>query len=593
MTEQIILALEPSATIQCLLSQNLPSENCSFHFERDVASFIDSITELKPAAVLVNAGFDNPGSYEIVRLIKTMDEMNGIPAGFYSSADVPFEDYLIKNCGADCFFSLTENVREQIAILLKLSNDRLIKKTAVNESLLTSIQNNFFLIMKNWSDFDALVARYLNLTAEYLQVPAVAVFLLKNDTPCCYYVCANDFPADRKNEFLKVSRSDFDGAGLNTKSSKILCFKCSSKNIDRYHQSDIPLSSYHHTQIMDSGHTVIGSLHVVCNGNISNAQMNLLYYISEQSGLIFENALLLEKKLFFEKRIRKAFSRFVPEQIIDELVENSNASDKIAVGEKRNVAVLFSDIRSFTNISECNKPETIVAFLNRYFSIMCEIIKKYGGTVDKFIGDAIMALFGAPVSYEDNSRRAVAAAVEMRQALETVPLEDLVLPAGMKFNIGIGINYGDLIVGSIGSKDKTDYSVIGDNVNLASRLEGLTKTYGSMIVISQSTKDDIKEQDDFAFRYLDDVKVKGKAKAVPIFAVDKDACEFSQNYKDNYLKGIDLYKQGIFELAKEYFEKALDEVPEDKASLLMLDRCEEFIKNPPENWDGGFSFKTK
>ncbi len=159
----------------------------------------------------------------------------------------------------------------------------------------------------------------------------------------------------------------------------------------------------------------------------------------------------------FEKNVRKAFCRFVPEQIIDNLVKDADQSAQITVGEKRNVAILFSDIRSFTSISELNKPETIVAFLNRYFTTMCTIIKKHGGTIDKFIGDAIMALFGAPVSYEDNCRRAVAAAYEMRQALETVPLEDLVLPQGMKFNIGIGIHYGDVIVGSIGSNEKTDY----------------------------------------------------------------------------------------------------------------------------------------
>ena len=258
---------------------------------------------------------------------------------------------------------------------------------------------------------------------------------------------------------------------------------------------------------------------------------------------------------------------------------------------------MFSDIRSFTSISEHNKPETIVAFLNRYFTVMCTVIKKHGGTVDKFIGDAIMALFGAPVSYEDNSRRAVAAAYEMREALEKVALEDLVMPDGMKFNIGIGIHYGDVIVGSIGSSDKTDYSVIGDNVNLASRMEGLTKTYGSMILVTDAVKNDIyKTTGDtggFEFRYLDDVKVKGKEKAVPIYAIDQGPDDFSKEYRDSYSKGLDLYKQGIWNLARDYFEKALAEAPTDKASRLMLDRCIEFIQNPPENWDGAITFHTK
>ena len=224
---------------------------------------------------------------------------------------------------------------------------------------------------------------------------------------------------------------------------------------------------------------------------------------------------------------------------------------------------------------------------------MVNIIKKHGGTIDKFIGDAIMALFGAPVSYEDNTRRAVAAACEMRDALSTVPLGDLILPEGMKFNIGIGINYSDVTVGSIGSADKTDYTVIGDGVNLASRLEGLTKVYGSMILVSNYVKQDIKQENDFVFRYLDDVKVKGKAKGVPIYAVDHSINEFSHLYRDSYAKGLDLYKQGIFPLAKEYFQKAKAESPDDKAVNLMLERLEGLIANPPEKWDGAFEFHTK
>ena len=180
----------------------------------------------------------------------------------------------------------------------------------------------------------------------------------------------------------------------------------------------------------------------------------------------------------------------------------------------------------------------------------------------------------------------------MRQALPSVPLEDLVMPEGMQFNIGIGIHYGDVTVGSIGSADKTDYTVIGDSVNLASRLEGLTKTYGVQLLVSEDVKNDIKGAD-FIFRYLDDVKVKGKTKGVPIYAVDRNQEEFSIEYRDCYAKGLDLYKQGVFNLAKEYFEKSLAACPNDKASKLMLERCEEFIKNPPESWDGAITFHTK
>ncbi|MBQ2528762.1 MAG: adenylate/guanylate cyclase domain-containing protein, partial [Treponema sp.] len=365
--------------------------------------------------------------------------------------------------------------------------------------------------------------------------------------------------------------------------------------LEEFRTMEIPLSAFQSFALIDSNGKKFGTVNTVREGAFTKTQVDLLQFSSLMLSTIMENAVMLKGKLKFERNIRKAFSRFVPEQIIDELVEDvaSNAgSDKVGVGEKRDVAILFSDIRSFTNISEHNEPEVIVAFLNRYFTTMCTIIKKHGGTIDKFIGDAIMALFGAPVSYEDNARRAVAAAYEMREALSSVPLEDLVLPDGMKFNIGIGIHYGDVIVGSIGSSDKTDYSVIGDNVNLASRLEGLTKTYGSMILVSQAVKDDI-GSDEFVFRPLDDVKVKGKAKAVPIYAIDRSPDEFSEQYRDYYKKGFGLYKQGVFNLAHEYFSNALNEAPDDKACKLMVSRCDEFIKNPPENWDGAIAFNTK
>ena len=336
---------------------------------------------------------------------------------------------------------------------------------------------------------------------------------------------------------------------------------------------------------------LFGTIHMVRSGNFIDSQLEAMQTCCENGALLFENALFLKSKIFYEQRIRKAFSRFVPEQIIDDLA-NNNTQEKVSVGEKREIAILFSDIRSFTNISERNKPETTVAFLNRYFTVMVDIIKKHGGTIDKFIGDAIMALFGTPVSYEDNCRRAVAAAYEMRQALPDVPLEDLVMPEGMTFNIGLGIHYGDVIVGSIGSKDKTDYSVIGDSVNLASRLEGLTKTYGTQLLVSDSVVNEI-PKGEFVFRHLDDVKVKGKAIAVPIYAVDRSIDEFPPVYRDAYNKGIELYTQGVFRLAKDYFTQALAAVADDKASKLMISRCEEFIANPPDHWDGAIAFTTK
>ena len=438
-----------------------------------------------------------------------------------------------------------------------------------------------------------IASEFLSLMAQIGDLPAAAIFLKTHDGLESFYICGENFTETEITDFLTVCMTDFETQFPNQNMSKLVPQKIASKfPLEEFHTEELPLSAYQTFPLYDTNEKLIGTVHIVREGAFTTKQVDLFSFAAKEMTRIIESTIRMKTKLKFERNIRKAFSRFVPEQIIDELVDGAEAEAKVGVGEKRDVAILFCDIRSFTNISECNKPETVVGFLNRYFTAMCTIIKKHGGTVDKFMGDAIMALFGAPVSYEDNSRRAVAAACEMRKIIPKIPLEDLVLPAGMKFDAGIGIHYGDVIVGSIGSADKTDYSVIGDNVNLASRIEGLTKTYGTTILVSGAVKDDIKGEE-FIYRHLDNVKVKGKEKPVPIYAVDNTLEDFPAEYRDYYDKAFDLYRKGVWNLAKEYFQKALDVCEKDKAAALMLSRCEAFILNPPENWDGAIAYNTK
>ena len=590
-----ILILDTSATMQALFKNKLKKTEFDLQFEKNGIQLIVSMYNTVPDAVIINAKTMNPKSNELVRLIKNVEKIKYIPVAVYATNDFIFEKYFMADCGADVFFHFDEKtLQEEIEKLVELKKDELAMPMK-NDIIKTGVSQEVFTLIEKIESEKNVSEGFLNLLSEISDIPAAAIFLNEKDGVSAYYMCANNFTEAEKADFLKVCATDFEEAFPNSNIAKASPEQVQNNYaLDEFHSEDVPLSSYQTFFLTTKRGEKFGSIHVVREGSFTSNQLDLLYFAVDSFSMIMEYTIMLKGKLKFERNIRKAFGRFVPEQIIDELVANqeSGQAEKMGVGEKRDVAILFSDIRSFTNISERNKPETIVAFLNRYFTIMCTIIKKYGGTVDKFIGDAIMALFGAPVSYEDNARRAVAAAYEMREALASVPLEDLVLPEGMKFDIGIGIHYGDVIVGSIGSNDKTDYSVIGDNVNLASRLEGLTKTYGSKIIVSQSVKDDIKT-DEFVYRYLDDVKVKGKAKAVPIYSIDVNLEEFSPAYRDAYSKGLGLYQQGVFNLAHEYFEKALAEYPNDKASKLMLTRCREFIQNPPENWDGAISFTTK
>ncbi|MBQ3669974.1 MAG: guanylate cyclase [Treponema sp.] len=613
-----ILILENSVTIQKLFTTTLDEEEYSLRFTSDGKSAIYALFDFQPDLFLLNADSENPGSFETVKLLRAIPCFKNLTIGMYTPSPFPLDKDFARESGVSAFVELEEKTLllniEELALLsiqkldkkelsktkkdlddtrLFLESTKIVKSESLKLVSLARING----MMKKIEAIEDMAADFLSLVAEFTEVPAAGLYIVENDGPHGYYISAEGMSEHDTENFLAVCASDFEDLLPDYNISKIVPKRLSAvPPLDKFYSEDAKLSSYEAAEIRSvnnvTGRASIGSLHIVSEGNLTVQQLDFFNYCAKHAGVMFDKAIVVKKKMFFEKRIRRAFSRFVPDEVIDDLVASSDTDEKIGVGEKRAIAILFSDIRSFTNISERNKPETVVAFLNRYFTIMVDIIKKHGGTIDKFIGDAIMALFGTPVSYEDNARRAVAAASEMRDALPSVPLEDLVLPEGMTFNIGIGIHYGDVIVGSIGSKDKTDYSVIGDNVNLASRLEGLTKTYGTQVLVSEAVRDDT-GSGAFSYRHLDDVRVKGKAKAVPIFAVDRSDDEFPAAYKDAYVKGMELYKQGIWNLAHDYFEKALGAVKDDKAAKLMLSRCAEFMENPPEHWDGAIAFTTK
>ncbi len=610
-----ILVLESSVTLQKIFTTTLDSDDYTVQYVNDGREAVYQLLDFCPDLFLVNAGYDSPRSYEVVRLVRSIPCLKSLTIGMYSTIPTACDEKFAELCGANAFMRLEQKTMtltiDELAQLpaskldrpivaqakkemddakLFLTASHILKKDSLKNMALTRIIR----MLDNIESIENVVSNYLSLIVEFCEVPAACMYLIENDGPHGYYACASNLSDKDIADFLNVCAADFEQCQPDYNISKVTP-KRMVIDVDqnRFYSKDVQLSSYENAELQSLDEEFkFGTVHIVTQGNVNNEQSAFFSYCAANAGVLFEKTLIVEKKIFFEKRIRKAFSRFVPEQIIDDLVTSADATEKVSVGEKRAVAILFSDIRSFTSISEINRPETMVAFLNRYFTAMVNVIKKHGGTIDKFIGDAIMALFGAPVSYEDNARRAAAAAYEMREVLPNVELGDLVLPEGMKFNIGIGIHYGDVTVGSLGSADKTDYTCIGDTVNLASRLEGLTKVYGSMILVSESVKDDCPEGE-FFFRHLDDVRVKGKAKAVPIFAVDRSADEFPNTYKDAYTKGMELYKQGIWNLARDYFQKALVAVEGDKAAKLMLERCLDFIANPPEHWDGAIAFTTK
>ncbi|HKK65468.1 MAG TPA: adenylate/guanylate cyclase domain-containing protein, partial [Clostridia bacterium] len=309
---------------------------------------------------------------------------------------------------------------------------------------------------------------------------------------------------------------------------------------------------------------------------------------AEAASLIVHNSVIFNRTLETRNKIEHIFSKFVPKEVIRDLLDQSEEAE-LQLGEKRHVAILFSDIRSFTVISEHNSAEMIVDFLNRFFDKMSQAIRTQGGFIDKFIGDAILAVFGAPVSYENNAERAVRAALDMTKALSEIETGDLVLPES-GFNIGIGVHEGPTIVGNLGSRDKFDYTVIGDNVNLASRLEGLTKHYREHIIVSDILASSL--SDEFILREVDTVKVKGKEKPTTLYAVRSELFFDDENLR-NYRKGLSMFKLGNWITAKEYFERILEKHPDDFLSNLYRTRCDEFSATPPADWDGAIKLDFK
>lgn len=218
-----------------------------------------------------------------------------------------------------------------------------------------------------------------------------------------------------------------------------------------------------------------------------------------------------------KRRVRRMLGQYVSPHMLASLVDNREGLLKAEVGTREYVSVLFSDIRSFTSISENEPPERIVHMLNRYFSDWSDAIFRHDGTIDKFVGDAVMALWGAPLITENHAEQAVRSALDMLAELPSLN-KALMAEGYPEIKIGIGVHTGYAVLGNIGSERKLDYTVIGDTVNLSSRLEGLTKQYACDILISESTYLEVK--DIFQCTYADTVKVKGKEAAVRIYKVE-------------------------------------------------------------------------
>jgi len=294
-----------------------------------------------------------------------------------------------------------------------------------------------------------------------------------------------------------------------------------------------------------------------------------------------------------KKMLRGAFAYYVPDSVIQDIM---NDPDKLSLGgEEREISVLFSDVTGFTTISESLTPRELVGLLNEYLTEMTDIVLNNNGIIDKYEGDAIMAEFGVPVPYEEHARVACKTALEMQTKLKH--LRKQWAKRGLpELHVRIGINTGEVIVGNMGSRDVFDYTVMGDHVNLGSRLEGANKFFGTRIMISQFTNDVVK--DDFYTRTLDLIRVKGKKKPIEVFElIAKNDTKFTDNFHKLlglYARGVAAYRNRKWTDAAEIFEQCLKLSPDDTPSQIYHQRCVMYKAEPPDpDWDGVTSMTEK
>ena len=301
--------------------------------------------------------------------------------------------------------------------------------------------------------------------------------------------------------------------------------------------------------------------------------------------------MLVLEDITTEKRVKSTMARYMTKEVADRLLETG---EEALGGQSQIATVLFSDIRSFTTISEELGPRETVSMLNDYFTDMIEVIFSHRGILDKYIGDAIMALFGAPFPSAEDADNAITVANEMVRVLRH--FNDKRRDAGkLSLDIGIGISTGELVAGNIGSPKRMDYTVIGDTVNLAARLEGATKYYGVKVLFSEFTAESLRE--DTSYREMGRVRVKGQNRPVVVY---ESLDHYNGSFRNlpatvrAFDRGMKHYLNRDWHKSANAFDEALGYNPHDRPSGLYLQRCRQYVETPPpDDWDGVWTMQSK
>jgi adenylate cyclase len=298
---------------------------------------------------------------------------------------------------------------------------------------------------------------------------------------------------------------------------------------------------------------------------------------------------------FIEARSRRQitgiFGTYVPKELVDEMAKDPGTYT--TKGESRNMTVLFSDVRNFTTISEGLAPTELTAMMNAYLTHMTVSIQEDRGTIDKYIGDAIMAFWGAPLKDEKHAEHALKSALAMQKKVKEIAPE-FIKRGWPSLEIGVGLNCGMMNVGDMGSTFRRAYTVLGDAVNLAARLEGLTKQYGVGILVSENIVTAVPA---VIYRELDRVRVKGKLEPISIYEPIGQKGEVADqliNEIDRFHRVLDRFREQRWDDAEAALIKLSEADPKRKVYRVYIDRIATLRANPPgANWDGVYTFTTK
>ena len=308
-------------------------------------------------------------------------------------------------------------------------------------------------------------------------------------------------------------------------------------------------------------------------------------------GIIFEYTL----EQIERRRYRNVLDRYVSKNVARTILEDRRSFVEALKGRKQPVTVLFSDIRGFTTMTESSDADKLVAQLNEYFSDMVGSVLQNNGTLQKFIGDAIMAVWGDTYSagVATDARRAVTTALQMRAALAKLNADWKLNSDRTKLSIGIGVNHGDVIVGNVGHPQRMEFTVLGDGVNLAARLESATKQFHMDILVGEQVEKLTREQ--FVYRTLGLLTVKGKTKPVEVFGVLSDSSQPPPGWLVTYHAAVKLFRSRQFKEAADRFEFIRKEISgEDYLCDMYLLHCAAYAQNPPPiEWDGSFTLAEK